>query len=148
MSIIRPLAAVAALTLVACSRSLAPYDVIELRTEVAPAAFAVGDTVMIRAIMRNPTSTVIEPGRACGPPVLFEFRNGSGAVVHPIALDGIFTCPGLDYHVLEPFETDTVVVRWRVELTPGPWSVRSGFRAGSKLDRLSPPVGVVVGTSE
>ena len=148
MNFSRPFVVVAALAIGACARSLAPYDAVELRTEVAPTTFAVGDTVVIRAIMRNPTSTVVEPGRACGPPALFEFRNGSGAVVHPIALDGAFTCPGLDYHVLEPFETDTVLVRWRVELTPGPWSVRSGFRAGVKLDRLSPPVDVVVDTPE
>src|SRR5687768_15934445 len=117
-----------------CGSSVDPFPGIELRTEVSPAVVAVGDTVTIRAILRNLTSEDIETGRACGPPVLFELRHESGDVVHPIALDGAFTCPGLDYHQLEPFETDTVVTRWRVNLRLGQWSVRSGYRSGVRLE--------------
>lgn len=127
-----------------CRGSLDPLKDIELRTEVAPAVVSVGDTVTIRAILRNTTSKVIEPGLACGPPVLFELRGTGGDVVHPIRLDGAFACPFLDYHRLEPFETDTVVTRWRVGLSRGDWSVRSGFRSGAKLERLSPAVSLTV----
>ncbi len=93
-------------TTLGCAGSLEPYETIELLTEVAPAIVSVGDTVVIRAIMRNPTNAVIEAGPACGPPVLFQFRDDRGQVVYPIPLNGAFMCPGLDYHVLEPYETD------------------------------------------
>lgn len=125
--------------IVACGGTLEPFQSIELRTEVAPAAVAVGDTVTLRAIMRNPSNTAIETGLACGPPVLFEIRHAAGDLVHPIPLDGVFTCPFLDYHLLEPHETDTVTIRWRVDLRSGDWSVRSGFRRAAGLEDLTHP---------
>jgi hypothetical protein len=128
----------------ACENALVPSEVIELSTEVTPSVLAAGDTVILRAIMRNPTSEAIETGLSCGPPVLFELRGDGGEVVHPLSLDGVWTCPLLDYHLLEPHETDTVVARWRVELNPAQWAVRSGFRNGARLERLSRPVNLTV----
>ena len=131
-------------TLLSCTSVVDPHRAIELRTEIAPALVSVGDTVTIRAILRNPTSRSIEAGRACGPPVLFELRNRGGEIVHPIPLDGASICPYLDYHLIEPGETDTVLTRWRVELTSGEWSVRGGFRNGHTLAPLSPAVSLTV----
>ncbi len=138
--------AVWTLAAAACSRSVAPHEALDLRTAVIPTAAALGDTVTLLAIITNPTHRTVEAGRACGPPALFEFRNQAGGLIHPIPLDGIFTCPGLDYHVLEPFETDTVMVRWRITLTPGAWSARSGFRSATGLVRLSDPVSLSIRT--
>jgi hypothetical protein len=130
--------------LVAACNSTDPFQGIELRTEVSPAVVAVGDTVTFRAIMRNRTSDDVDPGSACGPPLLFELRDASNAVIHPIPLDIGFTCELADYHRLEPHETDSVVRRWRVDLSLGEWSVRSGFRSGAGLTRLSPAVTLMV----
>ena len=127
----------------ACEASLGPGD-LELRTEVAPTLVAAGDTVTLRAIMHNTGSESIQPGAGCGPPALFELRHGVTEVVHPIPLDGAFTCPFLDFHQLDPGETDTVRFRWRVEVHSGTWSVRSGFRSGVRLVRLTPPVSLTV----
>ena len=130
--------------LVAACNSTDPFQGIELRTEVSPAVVAAGDTVTFRAIMRNRTSDEVQTNTGCGPPVLFELRHGGDAVVHPVPLDVGFTCEGHDYHRLEPHETDSVVRKWRVELSLGPWSVRSGFRSGTSLTRLSPAVTLMV----
>jgi hypothetical protein len=97
--------------------------------------------------MRNTSGAVINVGTACGPPVLFELRNPQGDVIYPIPLDGASTCEGSDYHVLDAFETDTVIVRWRANLGSGSWTVRSGFRNGVNLERLSPAVTIIVGDS-
>jgi hypothetical protein len=126
-----------AIALVACSGSLDPRGSVVLRSEVSPGIVSVGDTVTLRAIMHNVSDRVVDVNTACGPPVLFELRRGTGEVVHPISPVGVFTCEGRDYHVLEPFEVDTVLIRWRVNLTSGAWDVRSGFRNGPELARLS-----------
>lgn len=123
----------------ACAAPAGPFPGVQLETEVTPNAAAGGDTVTIRAILHNPTERKVEVGGACGPPVLFEIRRSpSGAPIYPIPLEAAFLCPGEDYHVLDPGETDTVAISWR---TPGPgkFAVRSGFRSGSGLQRLTGP---------
>ena len=130
---------------VACSSALEPdpFPSVELRTEVTPTIVELGDTVTIRAIMRNTSGSVVDVGRGCGPPVLFELRD-LGSVVYPDRRDATFTCEGRDYHVLEPFETDTVVWRWRVAVGRGSWWVRTGFRNILTLERLTPAVVLTV----
>jgi hypothetical protein len=114
---------------------------VRLSTEVAPAIVAVGDSLTLRVIMENTTSSGIEPGPpGCGPPVAFELRSSSGDVVYPIPLTGVYTCARYDYHDLDPFEIDTLVMRRRLDLQPGAWSVRGGFRDGRTIRQLTAPV--------
>jgi hypothetical protein len=130
---------------VSCSDSLTPFPEVSLRTEAAPSILSNGDELTMRSILQNHTGETVEVGAACGPPTLFELRPSSGDVVHPIPLDGAFTCPHLDYHTLQPFETDTVTIRWRVTgLDAGQWQLRSGFRRGLGLERLTEPVVITV----
>jgi hypothetical protein len=130
----------ALLTALACSHPGSPRDAVLLRTEVAPGVAAPGDTVLLRAILKNPTARTIELGGACGPPALFEVRRPDGLVVHPLPLGGFYTCPALDSHRLEPGEQDTVATWWRVPPGAGEYAVRSGFRAGTRLVDRSRPV--------
>lgn len=132
------LCAVPLLALPGCRDATAAEERVTLRTEVVPATAAVGDTVLLRAILHNPTSRRAEFA-LCGPPVLFEVRTPAAAIVYPIPLDAAFACPGLDVHLLEPGERDTVSVRWRVTGDAGLYAVRSGFREGAGLARRSAP---------
>ncbi len=129
-----------ALGTAACTESSAPFFAADLRTEVAPAVVTAGDTVVLRAIMTNPTARRLDVGGACGPPVFFEVKPSAGDLLYPIPLDLTFTCERNDFHELEPGEVDTLLTRWRVPATVGQYSVRSGFRTANGLERLSAPV--------
>ena len=133
-----------ALCLSACTESTDPWSSVGLRTEVAEATASAGDIVLIRAILTNPTTRQISINSQCGPPVLFELRTGSGSSIYPVPLDASFTCELTDVHILEPGETDTVAVRWRVAAATGVYEVRSGFVRTGGLQRLSAPVALVI----
>lgn len=135
---------VVGLTLAACTEASAPFFKADLRTEVAPATVTAGDTVVLRAIMTNPTAQRLDVGGACGPPVFFEVNPSAGDPLYPIPLDLPFTCERNDLHDLEPGEVDTLTVRWRVPAAAGQYSVRSGFRTANGLERLSSPVALTV----
>lgn len=130
--------------LAACSAPAGPFPDVQLHTEVTPSSLASGDTATIRAVLHNPTTSAIEVGVLCGPPVLFEIRGpSSDAPIYPIPLDATFLCPGVDYHVLAPGETDTVSTRWKAAV-PGTFTIRSGFRTEAGLQRLTSPVTLTV----
>jgi hypothetical protein len=95
--------------------------------------------VRLLAVLTNPTRKRVDLNRSCGPPVLFEVTTPTGARVHPIPLDAMFTCPLLDDHELAPGESDTVGVLWRAPSAPGRYAVRAGFVAGARLERLTSP---------
>lgn len=128
----------------ACTDTSGPSAVVQLRTEIAPAVVAPGDTLMIRAILTNPTMRRLDVGAACGPPVLFEVRAGTGDAIYPIPLSATFTCERSDVHELEPGETDTVSTRWSVTAAVGQYAVRSGFRSESGLQRLTSPATLTI----
>lgn len=135
---------VCGLLILACSDASGPTSVVTVRTEVTPATVAIGDTVVFRAILTNPSARRLDLGSVCGPPVLFEVRASTGDVTYPIPLDLTFTCERTDVHDLEPGESDTVSTRWRVSATAGQYSVRSGFRNGQRLQRLTNPIALTV----
>ncbi len=132
------------LAIAACTESSAPFFAADLRTEVAPAVVTAGDTVVLRAIMTNPTARRLDVGGACGPPVFFEVNPSAGEPLYPIPLDLPFTCERNDLHDLEPGEVDTLTTRWRVPTAAGQYSVRSGFRTASGLERLTVPVSLTI----
>jgi len=107
------------LLLGACSDASGPSSVANLRTEISSATVTMGDTVVLRAILTNPTARKLDMGSACGPPVLFEVRRSTGELISPIPLDAVFTCERRDYHDLEPSESDTVITRWPVTAAAG-----------------------------
>lgn len=127
-----------------CTESSGPSFAVGLRTEVTPRALARGDTLLLRAILTNPTARRLDVGASCGPPVLFEVRARTGEVIHPIPLSLTFTCDRIDVHELEPGETDTVLTRWRVSAAAGRYEVRSGFRGGSGLERVTSPATLTI----
>lgn len=135
---------VVGLTIAACTESSAPFFSADLRTEVSPAIVTAGDTVVLRAIMSNPTSERLDVGGACGPPVFFEVNPSAGDPLYPVPLDLAFTCERNDFHDLEPGEVDTLTTRWRVPAAAGQYSVRSGFRTASGLERLTSSVALTV----
>lgn len=138
------LAGVAMIFLAACSAPAGPFPDVQLRTEVTPGSLASGDTAIIRAVLHNPTASTIEVGVHCGPPVLWEIRGpASDAPIYPIPLGAAFLCPGLDHHVLTPGETDTVSTQWQAA-EPGTFTIRSGFRTATGLQRLTSPVTLTV----
>ena len=128
----------------ACTNVLVPFPGVFLRPEVAPSTVNVGDTVILRGIMHNTTSEEVDVSRGCGPPVLFEFRQAGGISVRPFS--GASTCELLDYHRLDPLETDTVLFRWKVDLPRGRWEARIGFRSrdDERLEQMSDAVELIV----
>lgn len=136
----RRLPTVASLAFIAsCSEPTGPFPAVQLRTEVAPHIISLGESAAMLAILHNPTSQRVEVNTACGPPVLFEVHTPTAeGPVYPIPLDAAWLCDGADYHVLEPGETDTVSTSWR-PVAAGSFAVRSGFRAGGHLERLTRP---------
>lgn len=138
---------VIALAAASCSDSLSPFPDVVLRTEAAPSFVSAGDTLTMWSILQNTSAETIAVGSACGPPTLFELRHNVAGRMFPIdPANAVFTCEGSDWHTLEPLETDTVRIRWRVtgELVAGVWEVRSGFRHGIRLVRLTEPVIITV----
>ena len=126
-----------------CTEASGPSFAVGLRTEVTPGAVASGDTVVLRAILTNPTTRRVDVKVSCGPPVLFEVRGRTGVPIYPISLDATFTCDRIDMHDLEPGETDTVQTRWHVNASAGRYEVRSGFRGVSGLERMATPAAVL-----
>jgi hypothetical protein len=59
-----------------------------------------------------------------------------------ILLGQVFACPLLDSNVLEPVETDTVAIRWRVPQTRGRYVLRAGVIDEAGLTAISAPVDV------
>ena len=134
------------LLLGACTDASGPSSVVNLRIEISPATVTMGDTVVFRAILTNPTARTLDmgSGSGCGPPVLFEVRGSTGELVNPIPPDAVFTCERRDYHDLEPSEIDTVITRWHVTAAAGAYSVRSGFRGETGLERLTSPIALTI----
>jgi hypothetical protein len=128
----------------ACAESSGPLSVVTLRTEIAPASVSQGDTVVMRAILTNPSTRQLDLASPCGPPVLFEVRSSSGDLIYPIPLNTAFTCERNDGHDLAPGEVDTVYARWRVTAAAGQYTVRSGFRSEANLRRLTSPIALTI----
>jgi hypothetical protein len=121
-----------------------PSPIVELRTQVAQATASAGDTVVVRAILTNPSTRQTYTSAGCGPPVRIETRAGSGSAIYPIPIEATFTCQLTDISTLEPGETDTLVVRWRVAAEVGEYGVRSGFLGSNGLLRLTAPVALSI----
>jgi hypothetical protein len=136
-------ALVVGLTVSACSETNAPYAGVGLRTEVAPATVLSGDTVVIRAVLTNPTARHVKFSD-CGPPVLAQVIGIRGDTVLSAPPNLTYTCERRDVHQLEPGEVDTLVARWRVSVPSGQYRVQSGFRRGEVLERLTSPVTLTV----
>jgi len=130
----------------ACTDASGPSSVVNLRTEISSATVTMGDTVVFRAILTNPTARTLDmgSGSGCGPPVLFEVRGSTGELINQIPLDSVFTCERRDFHDLEPSEIDTVITRWPVTASAGSYSVRSGFRGKRGLERLTRPIALTI----
>jgi hypothetical protein len=131
------------LTVDGCSDANAPYAGVELQTEVVPATVSSGDTVLIRAVLTNPTARRVNFSD-CGPPVLAQVTGTRGDMVLLVPPNLAFTCERRDVHELERGEVDTVVALWRVAEPSGQYRVQSGFRRGEVLERLTSPVTVTV----
>lgn len=130
--------------LTACTEASGPSFVVALRTELASTTVMRGDTLLIRAILVNPSSRRLDVGSSCGPPVLFELRPSAGDPIYPVPLDATFTCERVDVHELEPGETDTVSTLWRADAPAGRYTVRSGFRSAKGLERLTTPATLTI----
>ena len=128
----------------ACIDASGPSSAVRLRTEFMPVIVAPGDTLVIRAVLTNPTARRLDVGVSCGPPALFEVRARTGEPIYPIPLNATFTCERSDLHDLEPGETDTVQVRWHVSAARGQYEVRSGFRGVRGLERLTSPATLTI----
>jgi hypothetical protein len=127
-----------------CGEPNEPFAGVELRTQVVPATAWTGDTVVLRAILTNRSTRQAYTSAGCGPPVRIEIRAGSGSAIYPIPIDATFTCQLTDISILEPGETDTLVVPWRVAATVGEYGVRSGFLGSNGLLRLTAPVALSI----
>ena len=124
----------------ACSEPI-DYLVVTLTTDRQLAA--PGDTVRLLASVYNPTSSVVEIGYGCGPSLDFRVTDPGGMTIS--LLEGkFFICPLLDYHVLEPGETDSIPWTWTTPAERGAYMLRSGVRTSVGLRDLSSPVRVDV----
>jgi hypothetical protein len=131
--------AVFALT-AACSEPI-DHLVVSLTTDRHIAA--PGDTVSLLASVYNPTSSVLEIGYGCGPSLDFHVTEPGGATSSLLA-GKAFICPLVDYHILEPWETDSIPWKWTAPATRGTYVFQSGVRTSTGLRDPSPPVRVDV----
>ena len=124
----------------ACSEPI-DHLVVTLTTDRQLAAS--GDTVRLVASVYNRTSSVVEIGYGCGPSLDFRVTDPAGRTIS--LLEGkVFICPLLDYHVLEPGETDSIPWAWTAPPTRGTYTFLSAVRTSAGLRNPSAPVRVGV----
>jgi hypothetical protein len=126
--------------LVACSPLSSPDATLDVRLEANRQQLAPSDTVALRVIAHNPSSTAVELfSSGCGHSLAAEVADHSGQVVaQSWGLPSI--CPVFDDNVLAAGETDTVVWRWALPSTPGTYTAFGGISRGTSLDRRGRPV--------
>ena len=118
-----------------------PIDHLVVSLAADRAIAAPGDTVRLLASVYNPTSSVLEIGYGCGPSLDFLVTDPQGSTIS--LLEGmVFICPLLDYHVLEPGETDSIPWNWTAPAPRGSYGVRSAVRTSGGLSSPSSPVTV------
>lgn len=122
----------------ACSEPM-DHLVVTLTADRQRAAF--GDTVHLLATVHNPTASLAEIGHGCGPSLDFRVTDPSGVTIS--LLDGkVFICPLVDYHVIEPGETDSIPWVWSTPAKRGAYTIRSAIRTSAGLRNTSAPVRV------
>jgi hypothetical protein len=117
MPVVRSFACLVALA--ACTTSASePADKVRVDATVAPLSARVGDEVTVTLVATNPTNDVAHWSSGCGLDLGFELRNANGQVVEAPRFG---TCTmELRQLALEPGETLTRSVRWRVGSVGGP----------------------------
>ena len=104
---------------------------VELRITAVPTVVAVGDSVTFTASAYNPTNEEVQIGQQCGPSfdVLVTTPTGAEVSVLTESLGGhvFFTCQLGPWHIVEPGETETMILEWRAP-APGVYAARATLR--------------------
>ena len=144
MHLPRPLRiALVTLSIAACDRATSSREDVVTRLEVPATTFAAGDAVPLRVIVTNRGRESVQAGVACGPGFDVEVRAPDGS--RSFILRGTpSVCPIFDSNIIEPEETDSIVVPWRVPGAAGYYSLTGGVQVRAGLRARSVPHTVTV----
>jgi hypothetical protein len=122
---------------------------VDLSISIAPAEFAMGDTVEVEIILFNPSSEPIEMLFPSSCNVDFQIRDSFGRVVAPSRM----CSQVVSTLYFDPFETRRFAQSWEgtdgyfdavEEMKPGTYLMTAGFVEGTRFIEVTDPIPVVI----
>jgi len=121
---------------------------VETRITVPSSRLSRGDLIDLTVTATNHGTERVTIGVACGPSldVLVRYPDGTerSALWDSVAPNADFTCPGGPSHWVDPGQTKTEHISWRVPASPGTYHLQATLRRGDRLGNLSRSVAIVV----
>ena len=126
---------ICALILVGCGHPEGPTTQITARLFVPQLSASPGEELVLQVEVTNHGRHAFRHA-GCGPGVDVEVGAPDGTT-RLVLLGQIFACPLLDSSVLEPGETDTSAVRWKVPAARGTYTLHGGVAVNAGLTARS-----------